>query len=158
MWHDLTKFYQKKKMYLPHIFFFCGARVSLSRGICWFIPGVAMGIPRAAYLVTCWSASPKQVWNRYLSTEALLFSQCNVTWGSFVWAVNSGCQSFDSSWWFFSCLVCFQFLSKIFDLQSSRCLLLPSSHHLGSFRIFVLTNSVRNVSILNKRKRKYINI
>jgi hypothetical protein len=33
---------------------------------------------------------------------ALLISQCNVTWRSFVWARGSGCQSFDSSWCFFS--------------------------------------------------------
>jgi hypothetical protein len=33
---------------------------------------------------------------------ALLFSQCNMAWRSFVWAVGSGCQSSDSSWWFFS--------------------------------------------------------
>jgi hypothetical protein len=41
-----------------------------------------------------------------------------------------GCQSFDSSWRFFlpSVALC---LSKIFYLQSSHCLPLPSSHHLG---------------------------
>jgi hypothetical protein len=32
----------------------------------------------------------------------------------------------------FFCQVWLQCLSKIFDLQSSRCLLLPSRHHLGS--------------------------
>jgi hypothetical protein len=32
----------------------------------------------------------------------------------------------------FFCQVWLQHLSKIFDLWSSHCLLLPSSHHLGS--------------------------
>jgi hypothetical protein len=35
-------------------------------------------------------------------TGALLFSQCTVVWGSFVWAMGSGCQSFDSFWCFIS--------------------------------------------------------
>jgi hypothetical protein len=38
-------------------FFFCRVvvGVSLSRGLFWFIPGVAVGIPHFAYLLTCWS-------------------------------------------------------------------------------------------------------
>jgi hypothetical protein len=48
---------------------------------------------------------------------------------SFVRAGGSGWQSFDSSWWVFS-TKCSS--SKIFDLWSSCCLLLPSSCHLGS--------------------------
>jgi hypothetical protein len=48
-------------------FFFCRAGVSLSRGLCWFIPGVAVGILHAAYLLTYWSASPKQVWSQHLA-------------------------------------------------------------------------------------------
>jgi hypothetical protein len=47
-------------------FSFCRAGVSLSRGLCWFIPGVAVEIPHAVYLLTCWSASPKQVWSQHL--------------------------------------------------------------------------------------------
>jgi hypothetical protein len=35
------------------------------------------------------------------STGALLFSQYNVVWRSFVQARGSGCQGSDSSWWFF---------------------------------------------------------
>jgi hypothetical protein len=35
-------------------------------------------------------------------TGALLFSQCNVVWRSFVQAGGSGCWSFDASWCFFS--------------------------------------------------------
>jgi hypothetical protein len=47
-------------------FFFCRVGVSLSRWLSWFIPGVAVGILHAAYLFTCWSASPKQVWSQHL--------------------------------------------------------------------------------------------
>jgi hypothetical protein len=36
----------------------------------------------------------------------------------------------------FFCQVWLQHLSKIFDLWRSRCLLPPSSHHLGSIWIF----------------------
>jgi hypothetical protein len=53
------------------IFVSVGQRVSLSKGLYLFIPGVAVGILCAAYLLTCWSASPKQVW-----------SQCLVAWQS----------------------------------------------------------------------------
>jgi hypothetical protein len=42
-------------------FFFCGARVSPSRRICWFILGVAVGVLCASFLLTCWSTSPRQV-------------------------------------------------------------------------------------------------
>jgi hypothetical protein len=48
---------------------FCGAGVSLSRGLCCFIPGVAEGILHAAYLLTCWSASPKHVWSWCLKVQ-----------------------------------------------------------------------------------------
>jgi hypothetical protein len=40
-----------------------GWGVRLSRGLCWLTPGVAVGIPCAAYLLTCWPASPKQIWS-----------------------------------------------------------------------------------------------
>jgi hypothetical protein len=49
--------------------FFCVAGVNLSRGLCWFIPGVAVGVPCAAYLLSCWSASTKQVWNWHLAVQ-----------------------------------------------------------------------------------------
>jgi hypothetical protein len=49
------------------VLFFCGMGVSLSRGLCWFIPGVAVVVPRAAYLLTCWSESPKQIWSWHLA-------------------------------------------------------------------------------------------
>jgi hypothetical protein len=43
-------------LFIIQVFFLLGGGVSLSRGLCWFIPGVAMEIPCAAYLLTCWSA------------------------------------------------------------------------------------------------------
>jgi hypothetical protein len=36
------------------------------------------------------------------SMGALLFSQCNMAWRSFVWAEGSRCWGFDSSWCLFS--------------------------------------------------------
>jgi hypothetical protein len=61
------------------VFFFAWRGVTLSRGLCCFIPGVAVGIPHAAYLLTCWSASPKQVWSQHLSAwEPSWF--LSVTW------------------------------------------------------------------------------
>jgi hypothetical protein len=68
-----------------------------------------------------------------VGTEALLVSQCNM-----VWAGSSRCRSFDFFWWLFSYQVWLQCLSKIFDLQSSCCLLLYSSQYLGS----TLSNSI----------------
>jgi hypothetical protein len=60
-------------------FFFCWVGVSLSRELCWSISGVGVGIPRAAYLLTCWSASPKQVWSQCLAArEPSCF--LSVTW------------------------------------------------------------------------------
>jgi hypothetical protein len=38
-------------------------------GLCWFIPGVAMGVLHTAYLLTCWSASPKQVRSWHLVVQ-----------------------------------------------------------------------------------------
>jgi hypothetical protein len=37
-------------------FFFAEVGVILAKGLCWNIPGVAVGIPCDAYLITCWSA------------------------------------------------------------------------------------------------------
>jgi hypothetical protein len=50
-------------------YFFCGAVVSLSRGLCGFIPGMTVEVLHAAYLLTCWSASPKQVWSQCLVAQ-----------------------------------------------------------------------------------------
>jgi hypothetical protein len=67
--------------------------VSLSRGLGWFILRIAVGIPRATYLLTCWSASLKQVWSWCLAVQepSCFFS---VTWfgealyGLGVWGVR----------------------------------------------------------------------
>jgi hypothetical protein len=47
-------------------FFFPQVGVRLSRGLCWSIPGVAVGMPHDTYLLTCWSASLKQVRSQHL--------------------------------------------------------------------------------------------
>jgi hypothetical protein len=112
--------------------FFCEAGFSLSRRLCWFIPGVAVGLLHATYLLTCCSASPKQFW-----------SQCLTVWDPSVFSVLCGVEKLYMGWgfkvsgfWFFleffSWQVWFQHLSKVFDIWSSHCLLLLSSHHLGS--------------------------
>jgi hypothetical protein len=82
-------------------FFFAEWGISLSRGLCWFIPGVAVGIPRAAYLLTllvCVSQAVLELGSG--GAGALLFSQCEVVWRSFVRAGGSGCWSFASCWLF----------------------------------------------------------
>jgi hypothetical protein len=56
-------------------------------------PGVAVGIPHAAYLLTCWSASPKQIWSQYLAAQGPSWF-LSVTWcgealcGEGVWGVR----------------------------------------------------------------------
>jgi hypothetical protein len=66
-------------VYFSVSFSFCGVGVSLSRGLCWFIPGVAVGVPCTTYLLTCWSVSPKQVWSRQLAAWGPSWF-LNVTW------------------------------------------------------------------------------
>jgi hypothetical protein len=61
----------------------------------------------------------------------LLFSQCNMEWRSFVWARGFRVLKFWFLFVLFFCQVLLQHLSIIFDLQSSHCLLLHSSCHLG---------------------------
>jgi hypothetical protein len=81
-------------VYYSIFFFFSGPEVSLSRELCWFIPGVVMWVPHATYLLTCWSASPKQVWShRLVAQEPSCF--LSVTWCGD--AGGLGCQSFASS-------------------------------------------------------------
>jgi hypothetical protein len=53
------------------LFFFLQRRGHSVQGLCWFIAGVAVGIPHAAYLLTCWPASPKQVWSCHLVAQEL---------------------------------------------------------------------------------------
>jgi hypothetical protein len=61
---------------------FCRVGVSLFRGLCSFIPVVAVELASG-------------------SVGALLVLQYNMVWRSFVQAGGSGCWSFASSWWFF---------------------------------------------------------
>jgi hypothetical protein len=65
------------------------------------------------------------------SMGALLFPQCNVVWRTFVWAGGFRVSEFCFFLVVFFCQVWLQSLSKMFDLLSSRCLLPPSSRHLG---------------------------
>jgi hypothetical protein len=43
------------------VFFFLRVGVRLPRGLCWLIPGVAVGIPYAAYLLTCYLCLPSRL-------------------------------------------------------------------------------------------------
>jgi hypothetical protein len=85
-------------------FFWGGQGISLPRGLCWFIPGVGGGISRDNWCSPVSLLNVSQAGLELTSggTGALLFSQCTVVWGSFVWAMGSGCQSFDSFWCFIS--------------------------------------------------------
>jgi hypothetical protein len=74
-------------------FFLWGGVVSPSRGLCWFIPGVAVGIPSDAW---CSSVGLPDVSQAGLETAsgdvgAVLFSQCKVAWRNFVRAGGLGC-------------------------------------------------------------------
>jgi hypothetical protein len=61
-------------------FFFTGQGVSPSRGLCWFIPGVALGIPCDAWCspVGMPNVSQAGLELAFGGAGALLFSQCNV--------------------------------------------------------------------------------
>jgi hypothetical protein len=54
-------------------------------------------------VLTCWSARclPSRCLPASDRMGALLVSQCNMVWGSFVWAGGSGCQGIDFSCCFF---------------------------------------------------------
>jgi hypothetical protein len=84
------------------LFLLCGAEVSLTRGLCWFMLGVAVGIPCATYLLTCWSVSPKQVRRWHLvAWEPSWF--LHIMWyGEALCRLGvRECWNFASSWWFF---------------------------------------------------------
>jgi hypothetical protein len=80
-------------------FFFAGQGVSLSEGLCWFIPGMAVGTPCDSCCSPVGLLNVSQANLEPVSggMGALLFSQCNVVWRSFPWARGSQCQSFDYS-------------------------------------------------------------
>jgi hypothetical protein len=84
---------------------FCrGEEVSLPRGLCCFIPWVARGILHDTWCSPVGMLDVSQAGLELVSggAGALLVSQCNVAWRNFVRARGSGCQSFDSSWYFIS--------------------------------------------------------
>jgi hypothetical protein len=117
----LFQFLVYYSVYLVFFFLFCRAGgVSLSRRLCWFISGFAGSLWDYCMLLICSPVGLLDVSQAGLELVsvigALLFSQCNVLWRSFVQDGGSGCQSFDSSWCFFSakcgssvsvkCLIC----------------------------------------------------
>jgi hypothetical protein len=120
-------------------FFFQGGGQSVQAAMLVYPQGWLGGIPRD----TCCSpvdlldVSQAGLELVFGGVGALLFSQCNVAWRSFVWAGVSGCHSFYSSWcFFFFFQVWLHCLIKIFDLWISCCLLLHSSCHLGSSQVW----------------------
>jgi hypothetical protein len=125
----------------------CGAReVSLSSRLCWFIPGVAVGILPAAYLLTCWSAECLQS-----KFGAIVWWHESPPVFSVQHGIQKPCMNYGfrvSKFWFFLglffCQVWLQHLSKIFDLQSSHCLLLHSSHYLVSSKKLETTQKQLN--------------
>jgi hypothetical protein len=85
-------------VYYLVFFFLCGAGVILSRWLCLFIPGVAVGVLHATYLLTCWSVSPKQIWSWHLAVEEPSWFLCVMWHGGTVRAGGSVCQSLAYSW------------------------------------------------------------
>jgi hypothetical protein len=68
-------------------------KVGLSRELCWFIPGVAVGLVCDACCSPVGLRNISQAGLELASggMGALLFSQCNVAWISFVWVGGSRC-------------------------------------------------------------------
>jgi hypothetical protein len=75
------------------VYFFMVLGVSLPRGLCWFIPGVAGEIAHEAWclLIGLSNVSKAGLEPASGSAGALLFSMCNVAWKSFVEAQGSAC-------------------------------------------------------------------
>jgi hypothetical protein len=79
-------------------------------GGCQSVQGAMLVYPRGrcgntmcclfAHLLVCVSQAGLELASG--SVGALLFSQSYMVWRRFLWAGGSGCQSFDSSCWFFS--------------------------------------------------------
>jgi hypothetical protein len=84
--------------------FFCRVGGQSVQRLCWFIPGMAVGIPHDVWCSPVGLLNVCQAGLELASSSmgTLLFSQCNVAWRSFPWARGSVCQSFDSSWCFIS--------------------------------------------------------
>jgi hypothetical protein len=54
--HPFCCMFLFSSLFIIQVFFLWGGGLSLSRRLCWFISGVAVGIPHATYFLTCWSA------------------------------------------------------------------------------------------------------
>jgi hypothetical protein len=82
--------------------FFCfvlWGRGQSVQGAMLIYPRGTVGISHVTYLLTCLSASPKQVWSWcQLVWEPYGFSQCNMAWRSFVWAGGLGCVVFTAKY------------------------------------------------------------
>jgi hypothetical protein len=83
------------------VLFLCVGLGSVCPGAMLVYPGVAVGILHTSICSPVGLCLPSRLELASGGTGFLLFSQCNVVWRSFVWAWGSGCQSFDSSWWFY---------------------------------------------------------
>jgi hypothetical protein len=128
------------------LFFFFSPR--LSRGLCWFIPGVAVGIPGAASLLTCWPISPKHVRSWCLAVREPSWF-LSVTWHGghavcFLSVIAILCNKVitHNHVWFkknYSSLVCFK--SEMLDLP----LILGSYQFLSTA---VLCTSIYHLSFL----------
>jgi hypothetical protein len=90
-----------------------------------------------AHLLVCVSQAGLELASG--GTGALLFSQCNVAWRSFVQARGSECWCFASSWWFFFCQVCLQQISANFLIYGAHAVcFLPLVKFKFQPQVFVL--------------------
>jgi hypothetical protein len=109
------------QFFLLCFFFLHEGGISLPRGLCWFIPEVAGGIPCDTWCSPVDLPNVTQAGLEPASDDmgTLLFSQCNVACRSFPWTRGSGCQSFDSSWCFIS-TKCGSSVSAIFLIYGAH--------------------------------------
>jgi hypothetical protein len=98
-----------------------GGYTGLYQGWLWKYHMVLICSPVGLHLLSRFGAGIW--WHR-----SLLVSHCNVTWRNPVWARGSGCQSFDSSLWFFSAKCGSSILAKFLVHRAHSA----SSHHFGS--------------------------
>jgi hypothetical protein len=127
-------------------FFFVGQGVSLSRGLCRFIPDVTVGIPHDAWCSPVGMLNVSQAGLELVVPEPTCFF-CVIGMENLLWAEGLGCQSFDSSWCFFSANCGSSISASFFDLWSSCCLLLQSSCHLGSSLFFYFPTGTLGVFV-----------
>jgi hypothetical protein len=122
------------------LFCFCRIGVSVPRGLCWFIPGVDVGILHDDWCSPVGLPNVSQAgWSQHLAAQE---PSCflSVTWHgeAFHGLGVQGVEILILLVLYF-CQVWLQHLSIIFDLKNSHCLLLCPSHHLGSPQCFLYT-------------------